>query len=43
MALNKLPSLDKSRSSPKTESEKPLKLDTKNMSLSLGSSDDENM
>ena len=40
MARNKLPSLDKSRSSSKTETENTLKLDTKKRSLSLASSDD---
>ena len=43
MALNKLPSLDKSRSSSKTETENTVKLDTKKISLSLASSDDKNM
>ena len=40
MALNKLPSLDKSRSSSKTEIENTLKLDTKNKPLSLARSDE---
>ena len=43
MAVNKLPSLDKSRSSPKTETEHSLKLDTKKRSSPLASSDDKNM
>ena len=43
MALNKLPSLDKSRSSSKTETEHTVKLDTKKISLPLASSDDKNM
>ena len=43
MALNKLPSFDKSRSSQKTETENTLKLDTKNISISSASSDDKNM
>ena len=42
-ALNKLPSLDKSMSSSKTETEHTLKLDTKKRSLSLASSDENNM
>ena len=36
-------SLDKSESSSKTETENTVKLDTKNMSLPLASSDDKNM
>ena len=43
MALNKLPSLDKSGSSSKTETEKTVKLDTKKISLPLASSEDKNM
>ena len=43
MALNKFPSLDKSKSSSKTETENTLKLDTKKRSLPLASSDDKNM
>ena len=43
MALNKLPSLEKSKSSSKTETENTLKLDTKKRSLPLASSDDKNM
>ena len=39
MYLNKLPSLDKSRSFSKTETENTVKLDTKNISLSSASSD----
>ena len=42
MAMNKLPSLDKSRSSSKTETEHSLKLDTKKRSLPLASSGDKN-
>ena len=41
--MNKLHSLDKSRSSSKTEIEHPLKLDTKKGSLPLASSGDKNM
>ena len=43
MALNKLPSLDKSGSSSKTETENTVKLDTKKIPLSLVSLDDKNM
>ena len=43
MALNKLPSLDKSGSSSKTETENTVKLDTKKILLPLASSDDKNM
>ena len=43
MALNKVPSLDKSGSSQKTETENTVKLDTKKRSLPLASSDDKNM
>ena len=43
MALNKLPSLDKYRSSSKTETENTLKLDTRKISLPLSSSDDKNI
>ena len=43
MALNKLPSLDKSGSSQKTEIENIVKIDTKKISLTLASSDDKNM
>ena len=43
MALNKLPSLDKSRSSSKTETENKVKLDTKTRSLPLASLYDKNM
>ena len=39
-AQNKLPSLDKSGSASKTETEHTEKLDTKNISLPLSSSDD---
>ena len=42
MALNKLTSLDKSRSSSKTETEDTVKLDTKHISMSSASSDDKN-
>ena len=40
MAQNKVPSLDKSGSASKTETEHTEKLDTKKMSLPLSSSDD---
>ena len=40
MAQNKAPSLDKSGSASKTETEYTDKLDTKNISLPLASSDD---
>ena len=43
MALNKVPSLDKSGSSSKNETEHTVKLDTKKRSLPLTSSDDKNM
>ena len=43
MAMNKLPSLDKSRSSLKTETENTVKLDTKKISLTLASSYNKNM
>ena len=43
MALNKLPSLDKSRSSSKTETEDTVKLYTKKRSMSSDSSDDKNI
>ena len=43
MALNKVPSLDKSMSSSKTETENTVKLDTKKRSLPLASTDDKNM
>ena len=43
MALNKLPSLDKYRSSSKTETENTLKLDTRKISLPLSSSDDKSI
>ena len=43
MAMNKLPSLDKSRSSSKTETKNSLNLNTKKRSLPLASSDDKNM
>ena len=42
MAQNKVPSLDKSGSASKTEIEQTVKLDTKNISLPLASSDDKN-
>ena len=42
MALNKLPSLDNSWSSSKTETENTLKQHTKKRSLPLASSDDKN-
>ena len=40
MAHNKVPSLDKSESASKTETEHTEKLDTKRISLPLASSDD---
>ena len=40
MALNKLPSLDKSRFSSKTETENTVKPDTNKISISSASSDD---
>ena len=43
MAQNKVPSLDKSRSDSKTETEHTVKLDTKIRSLPLASSDDKKM
>ena len=43
MALNKVPALDKSGSSSKTETEHTVKLDTKKRYLPLASSDDKNM
>ena len=43
MAHNKVPSLDKSESASKTETEHTVKLDTKKISLPLASSDDKNM
>ena len=43
MAHNKVPSLDKSGSASKTETEHTVKLDTKKGSLPLASSDDKNM
>ena len=43
VALNKLTSLDKSRSSSKTETEDTVTLDTKNISISSASSDDKNI
>ena len=43
MTQNKLPSLDKSKSSSKTETENTLKLDTRKISISSASSDDKNM
>ena len=43
MAQNKVPSLDKSGSASKTETEHTVKLDTKKLSLPLASSDDKNM
>ena len=43
MAPNKVPSLDKSRSSSKTETENTVKLDTKKISLPLASSDYKHM
>ena len=43
MAMNKLPSLDKSRSSSKTETENTFIIDTKKRSLPLVSSYDKNM
>ena len=43
MALNKLTSLDKSRSSSKTEIEATVTLDTKKRSMSSASSDDKNI
>ena len=43
MELNKVPSLDKSWSTSKTETEHTVKLDTKKRSLSLASADDKNM
>ena len=43
MAHNKVPSLDKSGSASKTETENKVKLDTKKISLPLASSDDKNM
>ena len=42
MALNKLTSLDKSRSSQRTETEDTVTLDTKKVSISSASSDDKN-
>ena len=42
MAQNKVPSLDKSGSASKTETEHTDKLDTNKISLSLSSSDDKN-
>ena len=43
MSLNKLPSLDKDRSSSKTETENTLNIDTKRRSLPLASSNEKNM
>ena len=43
MIQNKVPSLDKSGSTSKTETEHTVKLDTKKRSLPLASSDDKNM
>ena len=43
MALNKLTSLDKSRSSSRTETEYTITLDSKKESFSLASSDDKNI
>ena len=43
MALNKLTSLDKSRSSSKNETEDTVTLDTKNISMLSSSSDDKNI
>ena len=43
MALNKLTSLDKSRSSSETETKDMVKLDTKKRSISSASSDDKNI
>ena len=43
MAQNKVPSLDKSGSASETETEHTEKLDTKNISLPLASSDDKKM
>ena len=43
MALNKLTSLDKSRSSSRTETEDTVTPDTKKISISSASSDDKNI
>ena len=43
MALNKLNSLDKSRSYSKTDTEDTVTLETKKRSMSSASSDDENI